>query len=75
MSHLQRILGDLATAKGARIPALSESSRLLGGDLPIDSLDLATLIVELEEVTGHDPFQAGLVDFRTAGELCQLYAR
>jgi acyl carrier protein len=75
MGHIQRILGDLATAKGSRMPLVSPSTRLLGGDLPIDSLDLATLIVELEEVTGTDPFRAGLVDFRTVGELCQLYGR
>jgi acyl carrier protein len=74
LDHIQRILVDLATAKGARIGTINESTRLLGGDLPIDSLDLAALVVELEEITGRNPFQAGFVDFRTVGELCRLYA-
>jgi acyl carrier protein len=75
MSLIQRILGDLASAKGASIGTVRESTRLLGGELPIDSLDLATLVVELEQVTGHDPFQSGFIEFRTVGELSRLYAR
>jgi acyl carrier protein len=75
LAHIQRILGDLATAKGVPIGPIGESTALLGGDLPIDSLDLAALVVELEEITGCDPFQAGFTDFRTAGDLSRLYAR
>jgi acyl carrier protein len=75
LSHIQRILGDLASAKGARVGAIGESTSLLGGDLPIDSLDLAALVVELEEITGRDPFKEGFTDFRTAGELSRLYAQ
>jgi acyl carrier protein len=75
LAHIQRILADLAKAKGVRIGTVGESTALLGGDLPIDSLDLAALVVELEEITGHDPFQADFPDFRTAGELSRLYAR
>ena len=75
LTHIQRILGDLANAKGVRIGTISESTTLLGGNLPIDSLDLAALVVELEEITGCDPFQAGFPDFRTAGELSRLYAQ
>jgi acyl carrier protein len=48
---------------------------LLGGGLPIDSLDLAGLVVELELATGLDPFKDGFVEFRTAGELADLYSR
>ena len=66
LAHIQRILGDLASAKGARIGTIDESTTLLGGALPIDSLDLAALVVELEQITGRDPFQAGFTDFRTA---------
>ena len=75
LGHIQRILGDLASAKGDRIGTINESTRLLGGDLPIDSLDLAALVVELEQVTGRDPFQAGFIDFRTVGELSRLYSQ
>lgn len=74
LSHIQRILDDLARAKGDSIGTIAESTMLLGGGLPIDSLDLATLIVELEEITGYDPFHAGFIEFRTAGELSRLYA-
>ena len=75
LAHIQRILGDLASAKGARIGTIDESTTLLGGNLPIDSLDLAALVVELEQITGRDPFQTGFTDFRTAGELSRLYAQ
>jgi len=75
LTHIQRILGDLASAKGVRLGVIGESTMLLAGDLPIDSLDLAALVVELEEITGRDPFQEGFTDFRTAGELSRLYAR
>lgn len=47
---------------------------LLGGDIAIDSLDLATIVVELEGETGKDPFEAGFIDFSTVGELADLYA-
>jgi acyl carrier protein len=40
----------------------------------MDSLDLAVLVVELEERIGKDPFKDGFVNFRTAGELADLYA-
>jgi acyl carrier protein len=75
LSHIQRILGNLALAKGVPIGAIEESTTLLGRKLPIDSLDLATLVVELQEITGYDPFEEGFVEFRTAGELARLYAR
>ena len=74
LGHIERILGDLARAKGVAIGAVGERTRLLDGALPIDSLDLATLVVELEQITGHDPFQSGFIEFRTAGELSRLYA-
>jgi acyl carrier protein len=73
--HIQRILLDLISAKGMRMGTVDESTELLGGDLPIDSLDLATLVVELEQVTGRDPFQAGFINFHTVGELSRLYAQ
>ena len=47
---------------------------LLGAGLGIDSLDLAAIVVQLTEETGKDPFEDGFIDFRTAGQLAQLYA-
>jgi acyl carrier protein len=52
---------------------VEETSLLLDGYLGIDSLDLAVLVVELEEATGCDPFAQGIINFRTAGELAELY--
>jgi hypothetical protein len=42
--------------------------------LPIDSLDLAGLVVEMELLTGTDPFADGFINFNTIGEFAALYA-
>ena len=60
-------------AKGYEVPELSNDSVLLGGDIRIDSLDLAGIVVRLQEVTGLDPFKDGFIDFKTIGELSKLY--
>jgi acyl carrier protein len=75
VNEIAGILGRLAQTTGATLPKIDARTELLGGALPIDSLDLASLVVELEEFTGHDPFQSGFVDFRTVGELAGLYQR
>jgi acyl carrier protein len=59
--------------KGATVPALNPGIAFLGGSMDFDSLDLATLIVALEERTGADPFRSGFKDFTTLGELASLY--
>ena len=77
MTALDLILREttrLLREKGEAIPPLSAASVCLDGSLPMDSLDLATLIVSLEKITGHDPFRAGLRQFTTLGELAALYA-
>ncbi|MBP2299091.1 acyl carrier protein [Azospirillum picis] len=66
-------LERIAVEKGERLPLLTPDSRFLDGDLPIDSLDLATLLVVLEQRTGKDPFRAGFRQFTTVGELAALY--
>jgi acyl carrier protein len=75
LAKIQTLLAAIAESKGLKAPAISADTRLLGGETGIDSLDLASLVVQLEEVTGHDPFKSGFVDFRTAGELARLYQR
>lgn len=67
--ELGRILAD----KGEPAPEIGPDTVFLGGPLPIDSLDLATLLVVLEQRTGIDPFRAGFRQFTTAGELAALY--
>ncbi len=66
-------LARIAADKGETLPSLTPDSLFLGGDLPIDSLDLATLLVLLEQRTGQDPFRDGLRQFTTVGELAALY--
>ncbi len=69
VAELQRILAD----KGETPGPITADSRLLDGDLAIDSLDLATLVVALEEQTGREPFKAGFRMFTTVGELAALF--
>ncbi|ABE56385.1 hypothetical protein Sden_3108 [Shewanella denitrificans OS217] len=58
--------------KGELCPELNVGSIFLT-DLPMDSLDLATLIVNLELHTGLDPFKDGFKHFQSIGELTSLY--
>ena len=71
--EIRRIINDLLRQKGLEPINISPQSRLLTEDIPIDSLDLAVLVTELERLTQRDPFQSGFRDFRTVGELAQLY--
>ncbi len=66
-------LGRIAADKGVVLPALTPGTVFLGDQLPIDSLDLATLLVVLERRTGRDPFREGFRSFTTVGELVALY--
>ncbi|PTA50812.1 hypothetical protein C9I43_09980 [Shewanella morhuae] len=58
--------------KGETCPDILLNYHFLN-DLPMDSLDLATLIVSLEMSTGLDPFREGFKSFHTVGELIHLY--
>jgi acyl carrier protein len=69
----RRIL-EIAAQKGAAAPAIASDTPLFEGQLPIDSLDLAGLVVELETATGVEPFREGLIDFHTVGDLAALFA-
>jgi len=42
-------------------------------ETPLDSLDLAIIVVKLEEKTGKDPFKSGFIPFATIEELAKLY--
>jgi acyl carrier protein len=59
--------------RGLPLPEIAEETILLGDANGLDSVDLATLVFELQEVTGYDPFEQGFVGFRTAGELAHLF--
>jgi acyl carrier protein len=75
LGKIEKLVGDIVSAKGAKVPKVEATTELLGGGVGMDSLDLAVLVRELEEATGHDPFSDGFIEFRTAGELAKLYVR
>ncbi len=70
---IQQELTQILVEKGAVAPVIGHDTVLLNGPLDIDSLDLATLVVLLEEKTGLTPFAQGFVLFHTAGELATLF--
>ena len=59
--------------KGESVGDVDASTTLLGGNLQLDSLDLAAIVVELEQATGRDPFAGGFVEFQTVQELAELF--
>jgi acyl carrier protein len=65
---------SLAQDKGFQPGPVGPDTVVLGGDIALDSLDLAAIVVELQDLTGTDPFQGGFIEFRTAGELATLFA-
>ena len=66
---IERTIGE----NGLMVQSIAEETVLIESTLGIDSLDLAAIVVELSEVTGKDPFQGGFIEFRTVGELSDLY--
>lgn len=70
-SELQQILSD----KGLSGVGFKPESVLLGEEMGLDSLDLATLVVALEERTGLRPFEKGFVMFKTVAELVGLFSK
>ena len=75
LGHIEKLLAELAASKGESAPRIQPNTELLGGELPIDSLDLASLVRDLEDLTGRDPFRDGFINFRTVGELAKLYVQ
>lgn len=71
---IARETGRILAEKGEAAAPVTADTAFLDGPLPFDSLDLATLIVALEGLTGKDPFRQGFRQFSTAGELAALYA-
>jgi len=65
----------LRAAKDLGEAEIGPNSILLGEELGLDSLDLASLVVSLEERTGLRPFERGFVMFQTVGELVVLFSR
>ena len=76
MTNLSQTIIDetrqIIEQKGASCPDITADTQFLQ-DLPMDSLDLATLIVSLEINTGLDPFREGFKTFHNVGQLIKLY--
>jgi acyl carrier protein len=73
----QTILATLAqvqTDRG-RTPSVPQDSDRLTQTLGFDSLDLAVIVVRLEQQLGCDPFREGRPLVATFGELVALYER
>lgn len=75
LEKIEATVHQILSDKGLTPPKIAADTQLLGDDIGIDSLDLAMLVRELETVIGHDPFQNGFIEFRTAGELAKLYVK
>jgi acyl carrier protein len=67
LEQIDAIVRRTLEDKGLKPSSVDAGTQLLGGELRIDSLDLAMLVRELEDVVGHDPF--------AEGELAKLYAK
>ncbi len=55
-------------------PAELSATAHLADDLELDSLDMATVVAELEALLGLDPFADDTPVFETLGEFAALYA-
>jgi acyl carrier protein len=73
-SVIETTLNQILDGKGDARVTLHGDTELLDGALPIDSLDLAQIVLELQSLTGRDPFEAGFIEFRTVGELAALFS-
>jgi acyl carrier protein len=56
---IMQVIHRVVTERGHEIPELTGATVLLGGAIPIDSLDLAAIVVELESRFGKDPSRKG----------------
>lgn len=72
LNLIKQQTAQIIEQKGAECPELDGNTAFLT-DTPMDSLDLATLIVNLEVLLDQDPFRDGFVQFTTLQELADLY--
>ena len=63
-------INEVVTGKGQEALAALKTETRLREDLELDSFDLAELTVRIEEKTGKDIFEDGIVD--TVGEILDV---
>lgn len=67
------VLSAILKSKGLSQPTLSAETAL-DGSLGLDSLDFAEMVVQMEGITGKDPFSGGsFPSIRTVADLAALY--
>jgi acyl carrier protein len=67
-----RVLNRVLTDSGRPARQFTDGDTLTG-TIGLDSLDLAVLVVGLEQELGVDPFRSGARAVQTVGELVELY--
>ncbi len=70
ITAIERVLNENRTMMGLEELVIGADTQLVG---EVDSLDLASLILELETMTELAPFADGMVPFATAGDLADLH--
>jgi acyl carrier protein len=71
---IARVISSIHLERGEAVPELKPQTPISASGL--DSLDIAALVVRLEEAIGVDPFKEALDRYpQTLGEMADLYAR
>lgn len=76
MSHRETILEiirQVCVDKGGAAPNLVDDQPLGSGGLDLDSLDMATIVADLDMKLHVDPFANGTPTLRTVGDLVRLF--
>ncbi|UXY16148.1 phosphopantetheine-binding protein [Chitiniphilus purpureus] len=74
---IENVIRSVATERDLPLPALTGATEIVD-ELGFSSLLVATLIANLEEALGVDPFQdedVMITDIRTIQDLCDVYAQ
>jgi hypothetical protein len=74
LARIGQFINDVRASKGLAAMNITGDVALLGGDVGIDSLDLAAMVVDLQGENLHDPFREGFVNFNSADELAALFS-
>jgi len=70
---IHAVLSQILTERGQIAPNEIQATDSLTTSLGLDSLDLAVVVVRLEQQLGQDPFRDGRPMVATVGELVALY--
>lgn len=68
-----QLIRQMLSDKGQARSTIQESDLLGDQGLGLDSLDIATLVAQLDAKLNKDPFAEGTPRFRTVGEFMRLY--